>query len=58
MTGLQVVGALIVAAFFAALVAMTAQALGWRGAIALWTVSIAATAVLVVGVMLLTGEIA
>lgn len=56
MSALQVVGGLMVGLVLASAVAATTYAMGWRASVALWLISLTATSVLVIGVILLEGR--
>lgn len=57
MSALQVIGALLVALPFLVLAVVAARELGWREVLLVFGASAATLAVVVLGVLLLTGEV-
>lgn len=57
MTALQIVGALMLLSIFGFFFVMTARDLGWLEAVGMWTFSLALTALIAVGVCLMTGDL-
>ena len=57
MTVGQIIGGLIILAFFGVIVAAVAQIEGWKSSLMIFAGSLAVTAVIVLAVMLLTGAL-
>jgi len=53
----QIIGGLIILAFFGIVIAAVAQIDGWKSSLLIFAGSLAVTAVIVLAVMLLTGAI-